>query len=436
LNDVADGRAKTVKHISYGVADGMLSSETNGENQPAGCKTRDGLLWFPTIEGLVSIDPRRAQDNAVPPTVVIEQVTVDKQVMIGNGLMVPTNVVRSDTKDFLLAPRRGRVMQIQYTANSFVAPDKVHFKYKLEGHDPDWRDAGSDRVAYYTNLKPGDYRFRVIAANNHDRWNMEGASFAFSLAPYYTQTKTFWILLTMAAFGVGLALHLKRMQYLRKLKTAEQFQAVEGERKRIAKDMHDDLGSSLTRISLMTELATRNVRGPEDFRAELQKIGEATRGMFYSLDEIIWATNPQNDDLESLVSFIGKYGEEFLRLGDIACRLDLPATLPALPVSATLRHNLLLAVKEALNNIVRHSKASEVWLEAHWASPNLEIIIRDNGRGLPSGNGHPAAEADGLVNMQHRLQANGGDLTIGTAPGGGTLVRMVVPVGQAQLTPI
>ena len=430
LNDVADGRAKTVKHISYGVADGMLSSETNGENQPAGCKTRDGLLWFPTIEGLVSIDPRRAQDNSVPPSVVIEQVTVDDEVMIGNGLTVPKNVQPSGPKDFTLAPRRGRVMQIQYTANSFVAPDKVRFKYKLEGHDPDWRDAGSDRVAYYTNLKPGDYKFQVIAANNHDHWNMEGASFAFSLAPYYTQTTTFWVLVMMASVGAGIGLHLKRMQYVRKLKTAEQFQAVEVERKRIAKDMHDDLGSSLTRISLMTELATRNARGPEDFRAQLQKIGEATRGMFYSLDEIIWATNPQNDDLESLVSFIGKYGEEFLRLADIACRLNLPAALPALPVSATVRHNLLLVVKEALNNIVRHSGAGEVWIEARWTAPLLEITIRDNGRGLPAGNGHAADGADGLLNMRHRVQASGGDIIVETAPSSGTLVRMVIPVSQ------
>ncbi|HKQ38940.1 MAG TPA: two-component regulator propeller domain-containing protein [Verrucomicrobiae bacterium] len=435
LNDVADGRAPGVKHISYGVADGMLSSETNGENQPAGCKSPDGRLWFPTIEGVVSIDPHRAQDNSVPPAVVIEQVTVDRDVMIGNGLMLPQKTRRSGSKDFTLPPWHGRVMQIQYTANSFVAPDKVHFKYRLEGHDADWRDAGADRVAYYTNLKPGDYKFRVIAANNHDRWNMEGASFSFSLAPHYTQTESFWVVIGLTVAGLGLAFHFTRLNFVRRLQSAEQFRAVELERKRIAKDMHDDLGSSLTQISLLTELAARDARQAEEFRTHLHKIGETTRGVFYSLDEIIWATNPKNDGLESLVAFIAKYAEDFLHLAGIPCRLNFPATLPPQIVSATLRHNLFLAVKEALNNIVKHSHATEVWLDAHWTAPHLELIIRDNGGGLPAGNGHPAAEADGLLNMRQRLQASGGDISIGKAPSGGTLVRMIVPVSKAQAAP-
>lgn len=430
MTEVADGRAKAVKHISYGVADGMLSNETNGENQPAGCKTRDGKLWFPSLVGLVCVDPQQMRDNSVPPTVAIEEVIVDRKAMMGN--MVPNSPRPAGGRHFTLPPRHGQSMQIRYTAMTFLAPDKVRFKYRLKGHDPDWRDVGGDRVAYYTNLKPGDYEFQVIAANNRDRWNLEGASFAFSLTPHYTQTTAFWVLVGMSLLALALAFHFKQLNFVRRLKSAEQFQAVELERKRIAKDMHDDLGSSLTEISLLTELAARDGRQPEDFRSHLHKIGETTRGVFYSLDEIIWATNPKNDGLESLVSFMAKYAEDFLHLAGIACRLNLPATLPPLIVSATLRHNLFLASKEALNNIVKHSRATEVWLEAVWTAPNLELIIRDNGCGLPAGNGHPAAEADGLLNMRQRLQASGGDLTIEKAPQGGTLVRMVVPVSKKQ----
>ena len=437
LNEVAAGRLSSARHISYGVSDGMLSSETNGENQPAGCKTGDGLLWFPTIQGLVFIDPRRAQENSVEPTVVIEQVTADDEVMLGNGLSIPKSAHAAIRKDFTLGARRGRVMQIQYTANSFVAPEKVRFKYRLEGHDGDWRDAGTDRVAYYTNLKPGQYRFRVIAANSHDHWNTNGAAFAFSLVPHFSQTTDFWVVVALTVFGAGLTVHVMRLRFVRRLQRAEQFQAVEMERKRIAKDMHDDLGSRLTHISLLTELATRGGREPDDFRAHLQKIGETTRGVFYSLDEIIWATNPKNDALESLVSFIVRYAEDFLRPAGIACRLDFPQALPAMPVSAAARHDLFLAVKEALNNIVKHSGATEVWLQGKWLLPDFELTIRDNGRGLQSRptNGHPS-NGDGLSNMRQRLKANGGEIRIESLPVGGTLVRMSIPLGRRHLSTV
>ena len=433
LNAVAAGRAAAARHISYGVSDGMLSSETNGENQPAGWKSRDGLLWFPTIQGLVFIDPRRAQENSVEPTVVIEEVTADDEVMIGNGLAVPRSARSSGDKDFTLGARRGQVLQIQYTANSFVAGERVRFKYRLEGHDRDWRDAGTDRVAYYTNLKPGDYRFQVIAANSHDRWNTNGASFAFSLAPHFSQTAEFWGAVVLAFIGAGVTVHVMRLRFVRRLQRAEQFQAVEMERKRIAKDMHDDLGSRLTHISLLTELATRGGREPDEFRAHLHKIGETTRGVFYSLDEIIWATNPKNDALESLVSFIARYAEDFLRPAGIACRLDFPQSLPALPVSAATRHDLFLAVKEALNNIVKHSGATEVWLQGKWHSSDFELTIRDNGRGLPAENGNGnshSSDGDGLPNMRQRLRAIGGEISIGPAPAGGTLVCMRIPLGR------
>lgn len=428
LNDVASGRASAVRHIAYGVSDGMLSSETNGENQPAGCKGRDGRLWFPTIQGLACIDPNHAQDNAVEPTVVIEQVTADNEVMLGNGLTVPAEQRSAAGKDFKLGARRGQVLQINYTANSFIGADRVRFKYRLDGHDRDWRDAGTDRVAYYTNLRPGDYRFRVLAANSHDRWNNAGAAVAFSIAPHFTQTTEFWLVVALLIAALIFAAHALRLRFVRRLERAEQFQAVEMERKRIAKDMHDDLGSSLTQISLLTELAARDAKQPEEFRNHLQRIGETTRGVFYSLDEIIWSTNPKNDVLESLLSFIAKYAQDFLRLAGVACRLDFPPSLPALPVSATLRHDLFLVVKEALNNIVRHSGATEVWLRATWTFPDLELTISDNGRGLRSGNGNGNHNGDGLINMRQRLQANGGDLTFESLPTNGTSLRMIIPV--------
>jgi len=167
LNEVADEKARSVRCAVYGEADGMLSAETNGETQPAGWKARDGRLWFPTTKGVVVIDPKTIQNNDVPPPVVIEQVRADEEVIFGDGaaadvrrLSTQIRTPNSELRTLKLKPGRARVLEIQYTANSFVAPEKVRFKYRLEGHDADWRDAGNRHVAYYTDLAPGKYNFQ------------------------------------------------------------------------------------------------------------------------------------------------------------------------------------------------------------------------------------------------------------------------------------
>ena len=156
LNDVAEGKAETVRYAAYGEADGMLSSETKGETQPAGWRGRDGQLWFPTTKGLVVIDPKAIQDNKIPPPMVIEQVLVNDEIIFGDGAITRTNMARKARNSTIethnsklhLPPGRVRVMEIHYTANSFVAPEKVRFKYRLEGYDRVWREAGQRRVAF------------------------------------------------------------------------------------------------------------------------------------------------------------------------------------------------------------------------------------------------------------------------------------------------
>jgi hypothetical protein len=157
LNDFAAGRIKAITSISYGVADGMKSGECNGSSQPAGWKTRDGRLWFPTLKGVAVIDPQNVQINRLLPPVLIEQVLVDGQPL----------ALRQQTA---CPPGKGQ-LEFHYTGLSFVAPERVKFKYKLEGFDRDWIDAGTRRVAYYTNIPPGKYQFRVKACNNDGIWN-------------------------------------------------------------------------------------------------------------------------------------------------------------------------------------------------------------------------------------------------------------------------
>ncbi len=200
LNDVADGKIRSISCVSYGVADGMKSSECNGGGQPAGWKTRDGRLWFPTIQGPVVIDP--TETNTLPPPVTIERVVI--------------NSATIDPQGKARLPPGGGDLEIQYAGLSFIAPEKVRFKYKLEGYNDSWVEAGTRRVAYYTHLSPGDYRFRVIACNNEGVWNETGAAFEFYLKPHFHQTTWFYALSVAAVMLMSWGGYQWRVRHLKR----------------------------------------------------------------------------------------------------------------------------------------------------------------------------------------------------------------------------
>jgi ligand-binding sensor domain-containing protein/signal transduction histidine kinase/CheY-like chemotaxis protein len=216
LNEVAAGRKATVPYVVYDESDGMLSGEALGECQPASWKSRDGRLWFPTIKGVVVIDPPRMADNPVRPPVIVEQVIADDHIIFGDEAGEELAHAKAPFAESLsLPPGRAQVMEFHYTANSLAAPEKVRFQYQLEGYDKEWRDAGSRRVAFYTNLRPGNYRFRVKACNNHGIWNESGALFAFVLQPHFYQTYSFYGGCLVAAVGMAMGAHRLRIRQLR-----------------------------------------------------------------------------------------------------------------------------------------------------------------------------------------------------------------------------
>ncbi|HEU5282802.1 MAG TPA: ATP-binding protein, partial [Burkholderiales bacterium] len=203
LDDFAAGRATALHPTAFGVSDGMRSAECNGAAQPAGWKTRDGRLWFPTIQGVASVDPGRMPLNALLPPVVIEEFRVnEREVLLGEAAELP--------------PGRSR-MDFAFTALSLLAPEKVQFRYKLDGYDEAWVHAGTQRSASYTNLPPGRYAFRVAASNNDGLWNEEGAAQEFVQKPYFYQHRAFYLVyvLALALAGVaGMRLQRRRVRQL------------------------------------------------------------------------------------------------------------------------------------------------------------------------------------------------------------------------------
>jgi signal transduction histidine kinase/ligand-binding sensor domain-containing protein len=429
LNRCADGEIDQVRCLTYGVNDGLPTIECSEGLQPAGCRTADGRLWFPTSKGLVAVDPRNVKKNLLPPPVVIEAVRVDDQLVPGDPSALPLKI----------PPGRHRV-EFQCTGLSFAAPEKVRFRYRLAGLDNEWVDAGTKRIINYNYIPPGNYTFRVIACNNDDIWNNQGANFPFEVLPHFWQTLWFRLLavaLTIIVSG-GFVWFIARHRMRRKLEHLEQQRAIEHERARIAHDIHDDLGVHLTRITMLSESAGEELDNPVRAAAGLNQICDTSRELTRSMDEIVWAVNPRHDTMESLASYLEKFAQDLLATAGIRCRLDIPPQFPEWRMTSEVRHNLFLAFKEALHNVVKHSAASEVHIRLTPGTKSFELAVEDNGRGFVPGmkgkvSDDPSriASGNGLENMTRRLAEIHGLCNIQSAPGQGTKVVFTVPLKTA-----
>ena len=423
LEEVAAGKSSRVNPIVYGRAEGMESLECTGGFHPAGLKTRDGKLWFSTVKGLVMVDPENISVNETPPSVVIEEVVAD-------GLSQSTI---SDHKSPFEIPPGVQRLEFRFTALSLVAPERNRFKYRLDGLETDWVEGGTQRVAAYTHLPPARYTFRVVACNNDGVWNETGAFVPFSVQPHFWQTWWFRMLAGVGLLGgVGWVVRVASVRRLRrKLHRLEEQHAIEKERTRISQDIHDELGANLTRIALLSELGQKHRDNPDEVAADLGKISATARDAARAMDAIVWAVNPRNDSLDHFANYVSQFAEEFFRPTSIRCRLDIPADLPEQPISTEARHHLFLAVKEALNNVVRHSGASEVWLRLSMDNGELKITVADNGHGIAAsaskGQGH-----DGLGNIRQRIEDLGGRFELASDAATGTTLRLHLPLSVSR----
>jgi signal transduction histidine kinase len=295
---------------------------------------------------------------------------------------------------------------------------------------------GEGAWATYSRLPPGQYTFQVRAATETGEWTDGEAMVAVAVVPPLWH-KT-WFRLTTLAAAVALLLAGVRYGTWRRMQTRleeiERQRAVERERTRIARDIHDDLGANLTQIALLSELAQSDMDDPGQTKKHLSRIFSAARSMTRQLDEIVWAVDPANDSLEETAGYLCKFAQDYLGPSGIRCRLDVPDISLRLPVSSAQRHNLFLVVKEAFNNIVKHAQAAEVWLRLRLEPGTLVLLIEDNGKGFaappetePPGTG---AGGHGIQNMRRRMAQIGARFEQQSEPGKGTVVRLIVPLGS------
>jgi len=418
LNEVADARASSVACIVYTVADGMKSNETNGGFQSAGYKAPDGRLWFPTVKGVVVIDPKKL--NPLPPPVAIEQV------LVGQTSVNPWRLVE-------VRPGGGD-LEIHYTGLSLTAPEKVRFKYKLDGYDRNWVEAGTRRVAYYTNTSPGHYTFRVMASNNDGVWSAEDATLQIVIIPPFW--RTWWFLSGLLLAVAGLAVYgykyrirqLERKQEAREAFTKQLIDSQESERKRIAGELHDGLGQDLLVIKNSALFALNMTEPGSPAQEQFNEISSMTSRALEDVRQITYNLRPYHLDQLGLREAI----EFMLEKAASASAIRFSAEIDEVDglFSKEAEVNLYRIVQESVNNIVKHSGASQAKVALKCDGPegsHVQLRVEDNGRGFQT---NPATSSElrrrgfGLIGIAERARMLGGKESIQSVPGQGTIITV------------
>ena len=320
-------------------------------------------------------------------------------------------------------PPGHRKVEFGFTAPSFTAPENVLFRYRLDDFDEGWIQADSRRTASYPRLPAGHYEFHVVACNDVGIWNERDTALAFTVRPYLCNSWWFRLaLLTVVAAATVTSVRYVSYRRLRERMRQLQEQAVlDRERSRIARDMHDTLGASLTQIGFLGELARRDGALSGQSSDYVKRMTEGSRALVQQLDEIVWAVDPENDTLDGLATYISQFVVEFFADAPIRCRMKAPALLPNIRLATDVRHSLFLAVREALNNVARHSGATEAAVNLAAEGDTVVIRVEDNGHGFDVA---AATARHGLANLKERLTEIGGTCEVASTVGRGTNVTL------------
>jgi signal transduction histidine kinase/ligand-binding sensor domain-containing protein len=408
LNDFADGKISQVSSIFYNKRDGMLNSECNGGGQPAGIKANDGQLWFPTQKGVAVIDPKAVSLNRQPPPVVIESLLVDAKSVENT----PTLTIRPEQV----------YLEIHYSGLSFIQPELVRFKYKLENWDGDWIDAGTRRTAYFSHLPPGRYIFRVLAANRDGVWNEQAASLEIIVLPPFYQTWWFSVVTALAVALIVFLLYRLRINLLKRAHTAKEefsrqlIESQETERRRIAAELHDSLGQNLVMIR---NWALLGLRATKNKKTNLEEISETASEAIKEVREIAYNLGPYQLERLGLRHAIEEMVQKVAATSTICFQTEIGEIDHCFPKEAEI--SIYRIAQEAVNNIIKHSRASAADLKIKISEERMILAITDNGQGFASGN----SNGFGLLGMKERVNLLKGEMSVHSE--NGTHIKINLP---------
>ncbi|PWT93104.1 MAG: hypothetical protein C5B54_02415 [Acidobacteria bacterium] len=399
LKDFADGKISLIHSTVIGKEDGMKSAECNNGSA---WKTKDGKLWFGTMDGAVMLDPDRIPMNSLEPSIVLEQALADDQTI--------TSSLSPGTKK----------LEFHFASLSLVSASKNQFQYMLEGFDSDWSWPSTTRAAYYSNLPPGNYTFRVRGSNNDGVWNQKGTALKFHIAPYFFQRKSFY------AFCLLLILLILYMLYRYRLKQIRsRFQLILEERNRISHEMHDTITQDFSGIILQLQAA--ELQSANDPKASLESISRARELASTGLSEsrrFITALRPHLLEKNGLVPALS----EFVRTthsSSIPVKLDISGN--ERPLAQNVEDQLLRISQEAITNALKYSKASSIGVHLNFSNARTTLKISDNGVGFDSKNMPEGPGGFGIPGMKERAMSIGANCFVESEPGKGTTIIVEVP---------
>ena len=419
LEDFAVGKIAKISSIGYGKQDGMLNTETNGGRQPAGIKTADGKLWFPTQDGVAIVDPNEVSFNSQPPPVQIENVLIDRAAV--------------DFRDGITMQANQNNLEIRYTGISFIKPEQVKFRYRIEGLSEEWTDVRNIREVYFPSLPAGEFTFQIIAANSDGVWNEEGARLKITVNAPFWKKNWFIALATLAVILVIILIfklrerELQRRQIIQQEFSRKLLESQESERKRIASEMHDSLGQYLLAIKNWAMFGLNSLTEKDAARQYLREVSETSSLAIEEVREIAHNLRPYQLERLGLTNTL----EYMLKNIKNSAAIKFVYEIEAIDGFLSKDDEIVFyrIVQECVNNVIKHSNAVNAWVSVKLNEYILTFKCRDDGRGFDVEAAKTSSESGlGLDGIAERVKILDGEYKIESENGKGTSI--IVKVGK------
>ncbi len=384
---------------NYSAKDGLQSNEFNTQ---AFYKGPSGNMYFGGIKGFNWFDPKSIKTTAITdPGVAITSINIDDKAYIKDNSFAKNKTIS--------LPYDQNNISFEFAALDFTRPQANKIKFILERWDKKWITSDEKNIRY-SHLLPGNYLLKVKAANSDGKWSREERLTIIINAPFWQ--KTWFYIYSAISFLIAIIYItwlVSRQKIKKRLRQLERQHAIDAERNRISRDMHDEIGSGLTHIALLSELIQTQQKTDRVIKNDLGNISAAARKLVESMSEIIWALNPQNDSLENLLSYMREQMQQHFEPFELQLKINFPDEVPDIKLSNEQRRNLYLVTKEALNNVMKHACANSVKLSLGLETDRLNFEVSDDGKGLPDRS--PRSTGNGLKNMRKRMEDIGGTIT-------------------------